>query len=46
MAAAFDVQLPTVETTLIPLQTVVDLGDEDSSVLHRLQKSIFDKDRV
>lgn len=48
MAAALDVQLPTVEMTLIHYKRLLNagLGDEDISALHRLKKSMFDKDRA
>jgi 3-hydroxyisobutyrate dehydrogenase len=48
MAAALDVQLPTVEMTLIHYQRLLNagLGDEDISALYQLKKAMFDKHRA
>lgn len=48
MAAAFGVQLPTVEMTLIHYKRLLNagLGDEDISALYQLKKAMFDKDRA
>jgi 3-hydroxyisobutyrate dehydrogenase len=48
IAAAFDVQLPTIEMTLIHYKRLLNagLGDEDISALYRLKKAMFDKDRA
>lgn len=47
MAAALDVQLPTVEMTLIHYKRLLNagLGDEDISALYHLKKSMFEKNR-
>jgi 3-hydroxyisobutyrate dehydrogenase len=48
MAAALDVQLPTVEMTLIHYKRLLNagLGDEDISALYQLKKAMFEKDHA